>query len=189
MAYYFSLRPSLISCTLLTFLLFAESTFASKIVDVNLICEEVENPSFCSKFLNSKPGGAKGADLGSLANYTVEVAFGNITKTVKLIKSLIARSGKDREAKSHYEVCLIFFSEERGSLGGIMETQKRLEARDYFGVITSATSVVANIEYCISGDDPQDPPYPDKSKLPRYARFIEQVVEIILVISKYLTLE
>ncbi|OIV89989.1 hypothetical protein TanjilG_00367 [Lupinus angustifolius] len=70
-----------------------------------------------------------------------------------------------------------------------MDTQERLKARDYFGVITSAASVIANIEYCISGEDPQDPPYPDKSKLPQYVRFIEQIVEIILVISKYLTQE
>ncbi|KAF1882933.1 hypothetical protein Lal_00003115 [Lupinus albus] len=170
MAYYFSFKPSLISCLLLTFLLFAESTFASKVVDVNLICKEVQNPSFCSNILNSKPGGAKGADLLSHANYTIEVVLGNITNTINLIKSLIAHSGNDPQAKSHYEECLVLFGGENGSLGEIMDTQKHLKDGDYYGVITAATSVIANIEYCISGEDPQDPPYPDKSKLPQSAR-------------------
>ncbi|CAL0323697.1 unnamed protein product [Lupinus luteus] len=189
MTYYFSLRASLISCLLLTFLLFVESTFASKVLDVNIICKEVENPSFCSKILNSKSGGAKGEDLVSLGNYTIEVVFTNITNTIKLIKSLIAHSGNDPKAKSHYKECLALIGGETGSFGEIIDTQKRFEARDYYGVSTSASSVIANTEYCISGEDPEDPPYPDKSNLPRYARFIEQVVDIILVISNFLKQE
>ncbi|KAK7290998.1 hypothetical protein RIF29_05827 [Crotalaria pallida] len=185
MAYFF-LRPSLTSCFVLMFLLFAASSNSSKVVDVSTICKETDNPSLCSNILNSKPGGAKGADLITLAQYTIDIVRGNLTNTISLIKTLIAKSGKDPTAKAHYEECLVHFSEEEGALGDINHTHELLMEGDYFGVKTSASAVIADMEYCISGEDPEDPIYPDKSKLPQYAHSIEQVVSIILVIPNYL---
>ncbi|KAK7290997.1 hypothetical protein RIF29_05826 [Crotalaria pallida] len=184
----FTIKPSSISCLVLMFLLFASSSsYASnKVVDVSTICKETENPSFCLNILNSKPGGAKGADLVTLAQYTIDVVRGNVTNSISLIKSLIEQSGKDPKAKAHYEECLVHFSEEEGALGDINQTQELLKKGDYVGVNSAASAVTTDVQDCISGEDPDDPTYPDKSKLLEYADIIEQVVSIILVISNYL---
>ncbi|KAK7290996.1 hypothetical protein RIF29_05825 [Crotalaria pallida] len=186
---YFSLRSSLISFLVLTIsLTFAASSHASNnaVMDVNIICKQTQNPSLCSNILNSKPGGAKGADLITLAQYTIDIVRGNLTNTISLIKTLIAQSGKDPKAKAHYEECLVHFGEEEGALGDINQTQELLKKGDYVGVNSAASAVISDVEDCISGEDPDDPAYPDKSKLPQYADVVSKVADIILVISKYL---
>ncbi|KAK7290999.1 hypothetical protein RIF29_05829 [Crotalaria pallida] len=182
-----SIRPSLISSLVLMFLLFAASSNASnKVVDVNAICKPTENPSLCSNILNSKPGGAKGADLVSLALYTVDVARGNITNTINLIKSLIAKSAHNPNAKNHYEMCLLHFDYDEGALAIIDGIKKILKSRDYNSLNIAASAVQTEVSNCIVGDSPSDPPYHDSSLLPRYADVVDQVVDIILSISYYL---
>ncbi|KAL5080623.1 hypothetical protein RYX36_009044, partial [Vicia faba] len=75
-----------------------------KIVPVNMICERVKNPSFCSNLLYSKSG----ADLITLAQYTIDVVRANMTNTVNLINTLIA-SSHSLNALSHYKLCLKVF--------------------------------------------------------------------------------
>ncbi|KAE9597408.1 hypothetical protein Lal_00029866 [Lupinus albus] len=186
---HFCIRHPVISFFVLMFLLFSTSSYASKIVEINDICKQtMKNPSFCLSILNSKPGGAKGADLVSLSQYIIDVARDNITNTVNLIKSLIIESGNDPKAKAHYETCLVHFDDESEScaLSDINYTQELLKKGDYGGVNIAASAVQTDVEDCISGESPGDTPYHDTSKLPQYADVIKQVVDIILIMSNYL---
>ncbi|KAE9599806.1 hypothetical protein Lal_00045655 [Lupinus albus] len=177
---YFSIRPSLISSLVLVSILLATPSSASKFVDVNVLCAQTRDPSFCSRILNSKPGGAKGADLVSLAQYTIGVARAKGTDTVKLINKLISTSGSDPKAKAHYSYCSRHFNNYNGALKHINDIQVVLNKRDYYGVFKAATTVITDIYGCISGD------YPDRSNLPQSANIFERVVDIILTISKFL---
>ena len=182
---HFYVRPSLVSSLVLVLILFDASSYATKVVEVNTICNRTTNPSFCSNILNSRPGGAIGAELVTLAQYTIDVVRANVTNTINLIKSLIANAS-DPNAKDHYNTCLTHFSYNEGALGEVEYTAQMLKTRDCQGVNVAAAGIASNVEYCISGDSPSDPPYYDPSVLPRYANFVEQAAEIICVISTYL---
>ncbi|KAJ1397025.1 Pectinesterase inhibitor domain [Sesbania bispinosa] len=164
-------------------LLVISSSYEAKVVEVNVICKQTRNPSFCSSLLNSKPGGA---DLVSLAQYTIDVVHSNVTNTITLIKSLIAQSANDSKASAHYKQCLEFFSSDEGALSSVEDTEERLKAGDYDGVNLGAAAVSTYVDDCVSGEGPSDPPYPDRSLLPKYADVIDQVVQIILIISNLL---
>jgi pectinesterase inhibitor-like protein len=97
-----------LSSVVVVFLLYVSFTYATKIVDVNTICKNTMNPSFCSALLNSNPGASQ--DLVTLAQYTIDVAHTNATNTINLIKKLIAQKGSS-EAHMHYHSCLFFFNE------------------------------------------------------------------------------
>jgi len=68
------------------------NSISTKVVDVDVICKEASNQSYCSNILNSKPGGAKGVDLVHLAQYTIDVLNNNWTHTYDLIISLVKRA-------------------------------------------------------------------------------------------------
>ncbi|KAE9599936.1 hypothetical protein Lal_00045446 [Lupinus albus] len=183
---YFSIRPSLISYLVLVFLLFAATSSASKVVDVNVICNQAQDPSLCSSILNSKPGGTKGADLISLAQYTIDVARVKANDTINLINMLIANSDSDSKGKNHYKACLTNFNKDEGALKDIDYVQELLKNEDYFGISAAARAINIDIDDCITGYDTKDTPYDDKSKLPQHADIVEKVVDIILIISTYL---
>ncbi|KAE9599802.1 putative pectinesterase inhibitor domain-containing protein [Lupinus albus] len=98
---HFSIIPSIISSLVLLFLLFAAPSSASKVVDVEAICAQAPDPKFCSSVLNSKLGGAKGADILSHAQYTINVHRVKATNTNNLVSVLIANSGNNPKAKAH----------------------------------------------------------------------------------------
>ncbi|TKY46385.1 Pectinesterase inhibitor 1 [Spatholobus suberectus] len=170
------------SSFVLVFLLFATSTYAISGGQVNAICRQTKNPSFCFTLLNSNPN----TNLITLTQYTINVVRVNVTNTIKLIKLLISKSASDPKAKRHYSLCLIHFSYNEGALGDVQRTQELLKKGDYPGVGSSASAILTNVEACINGESPTDPPYPDHSILPKYANVVELVAEIILIISKYL---
>ncbi|CAL0322705.1 unnamed protein product [Lupinus luteus] len=180
---YFSIRTSLISSIVLLSLLLARPSSATKVVQVNIICAQTRDPSFCSDILNSKPGGAKGVDLVSLAQYTIGVARFNATKTVELLNMLVARKGSDPRAKSHYSTCLTHFDKYRGALKHLYYVQQVLRNGDYFSLLKAATLLIVDVEDCITGDDYG---YFDMSILPQYADVFEKVADIILTVSKFL---
>ncbi|CAJ2644823.1 pectinesterase inhibitor 2-like [Trifolium pratense] len=151
------------------------SSATNKVVDVSTICKPVTNPSFCSALLKSK----QGADLVSLAQYTIGVARINITNTINLIKKLIAQSGKDVEAHRHYETCLLHFDVREGAMADLEDIQQLLKSGDYDSAFQSARSIRIDIDACISGESPSDPPYPDTSLLPKYADSVDKVAQII----------
>ncbi|TKY61492.1 Pectinesterase inhibitor 2 [Spatholobus suberectus] len=170
------------SSFVLVFLLFGASSYAISVGEVNDICKQSENSSFCFTLLNSNPS----TNLVTLTQYTINVARVNVTNTIKLIKLLISQSAGDPNAKDHYTSCLVHFDYNEGALGAVEDAQKLLQKKDYQGVRVAASAIIAFVSSCISGESPSDPPYPDHSMLPKYAYVVNLVADIILIISKYL---
>lgn len=156
---------------------------ATKVVDVDTICKEVTNSSFCSSLIKSNPGG--GADLLNLTQYTIDVVRTNVSNTINLINTLIAQSDNNMEAKYHYQRCLYYFGKDEGALHEVVDAQEYLKNGDYEGVNECAKGIMVYVEKCISGDDEGDS-YSDTSLLPKYADVVENVAEIIFHISNYL---
>ncbi|KAK7270993.1 hypothetical protein RJT34_26561 [Clitoria ternatea] len=170
------------SCIVLMFLLLVSSSYAIPNSQVNVICGQTKNPLFCSTLLNSQPN----ADLKTLTQYTLNVARANITNTIKLINVLIAENANKPDAKTHYSSCLDHFDEDEGALGDLEYTEELFKNGDYQGVGVSASSIEDDVEDCISGESPSDPPYHDTSTLPQYASVVELVAQIIIILSKNL---
>lgn len=168
----------------LVFLLCVALSSATKVVDIGTICKKAKDPSFCLKLLKSKPGGASG-DLVSLTQYTIGVLRTDITNTINLIKKLSTQSS-DRKAKTHYKNCLSNFGESEGALGEVFEAQQLLKSGDYSGVNLHASSIMTDVDDCISGDSPGSQPFHDTSVLPKYARVVTQVSQIILILTNFL---
>ncbi|XP_061361015.1 uncharacterized protein LOC133304944 [Gastrolobium bilobum] len=179
----FFVRSCLISFFVLLFLLSVASS--NRVVKVKDICFWAENPSFCSSLLNSKPGGADGADLVSLAQYSIDIVHANVTNTINLINSLIAHSTTDPKARDHYIMCLSRFGYE-GALGDVEHTQRMLRSGNYFGMSVGANDITGHIDGCIREGSQSGPPYHDMSLLPKYGSVVEQVAQIILMISNFL---
>ncbi|KAK7290992.1 hypothetical protein RIF29_05819 [Crotalaria pallida] len=187
MAYFSSVTHSIISCLVLMFLLFASSSHASnKVVDVNVICKQALNSSFCLNVLNSKPGGAKGADLITLAQYTIDVVHSNLTNTINLIKTLIAQNRNDKKAEDYYENCLTVFAGKMGTLPNIEKSQESLKKGDYQSVAFDATSCRIGITVCLDEMNPKGPSYDDKSKLPQYVEVLDQVSYMMSLLARFL---
>jgi pectinesterase inhibitor-like protein len=155
-----------------------------KVVDVHTICKNVaDNPSFCLTLLKSKDG----ANLVTLAQYTIDVARINLTNTVNIIKKLISQSGSDVKAKNHYEYCLsVFGTGGGGALRFLADGEQYLKNGDYFDFRGEVNTIIAKYSDCITGGTPGDPPYPDKSVLPKYAKVVLDVADIMFAITIFL---
>lgn len=162
-------------------ILFASTSYAISGSEVKSICSQTRNPSSCLNLLMSNPN--PNASLVDLTQYTINTARARVTNSIKLINYLIAHGNSN--AKSHYKLCLKHFGSD-GALGDIDYTQEMLKKGDYQGVNLAASAVSTDIEDCISGDSPSDPPFNDPSDLPKYAADIESVLDVILVLSKFL---
>ncbi|XP_058768941.1 pectinesterase inhibitor-like [Vicia villosa] len=147
----------------------------NKVVDVDAICKQTKDPSFCSNLLNSKPGGV-GQDLVSLVQYTLDVALSNTTNTVHLIQVLIAQKGSDVEAQFHYNVCYRRFE---NVIDGIVNARESLKLRDYYNAISSVGHIRLMIDYCLKGSGPGEPPYHGNPMVPKYADVVDQVAIIM----------
>ncbi|WJX29726.1 hypothetical protein P8452_18333 [Trifolium repens] len=66
----------------------SSKSISSAKVDVDVICNQAQNPTYCSNLLNSKPGGAKDVDLVDLAQYTLNVLDSNLAETQRVIAEL-----------------------------------------------------------------------------------------------------
>ncbi|XP_019430492.1 PREDICTED: uncharacterized protein LOC109337868 [Lupinus angustifolius] len=151
---YFSITPSLISSLVLFFLLFVAPSSASNFVDVKVICAQARDPILCSSVLNSKVVGAKGAYLITFSQYTINVARVKATNTVNLINIMIAKSGSDPKAKEHYKICLTHFNKDEGAPNDIDYIEELLKKGDYFGVGTTASAIITDVDDCIIGEGP-----------------------------------
>ncbi|KAK7316022.1 hypothetical protein VNO77_34641 [Canavalia gladiata] len=171
-----------VSFLVVSFLLFAAFSYAISVEELNTICRQTTNPSFCFALLNSHHS----KNLISLTQYTIEIARANVTNTIKVINSLITQSKKNAEAQNHYTLCLEHFSSNGGALTLIDYTKQVLKNHDYEGVNVAASAILTNVDNCIYGDSPSDPLYKDTSILPHYVATIEVVIQIILVISNKL---
>ncbi|KAK7354961.1 hypothetical protein VNO80_14206 [Phaseolus coccineus] len=164
------------------FFLFGSSSNAIPESEVKTICNQTQNPPFCLSLLSSSN---PNASIVNVTQHIIDIARANVSNTIKLIKNLIDQSGKNPKAKGHYKACLDHFGED-GALGDVDYAQELLYKGDYQGVNLAASSVTDDVEDCISGESPTDPSFPDPSPLPAYAKLIESVVAVLLVLSKYL---
>jgi len=165
------------------FLLCVTFSYATKTVDFETICKTAKDPSFCSTFLKSRPIGV-GGDLVSLAQYSIENVHTNVTNTVDLITKLVAQS-RDMNEKSHYGNCLQHFN---SIVEYVKEAQGFLKIGDYGDVHMNANFIIVNVDDCLFGDSPSDPPFHDTSLLPKYADVVQKIAEIIFIISNLLKL-
>jgi pectinesterase inhibitor-like protein len=162
------------SFILLVFLLCITSSYSTKIVQVDEICHKAQNPSFCLTLLNSK----KGADLASLAQYTIDALRVKMTNTVKLINTLIAQSGKDVKALAHYQLCLKEFVNDGGALFVLGNVERVLKEGNYHLMSVGANDIMQDIKNCI-----YDTNYHDTSSLPSNGEVALQIDQIIQIIA------
>jgi hypothetical protein len=170
---------------LVVFLLCVTSSCAIKVVDVDIICKNVTNHSFCSNLLNSKPGASR--DLVSLTQYTIDVLRANATNTVNLLNGLIEQSRGNFNLTYHYNVCLLHFDNKQGALRIVEIVEELFKMGNYLAMITEIDSIDFNAWECLSGDTPSDPIYKDTSLLPNYANDVMLVAKISHSILTYLT--
>ncbi|OIW21031.1 hypothetical protein TanjilG_28257 [Lupinus angustifolius] len=77
-------------------------------------------------------------------------------------------------------------SKDEGALNVIDYAQESLKKGDYFSLSAASKAVIIDVEDCITGGDPEDTPYNDKSKLPQYVENVQKVVHIVVIISNHL---
>ncbi|CAK8533095.1 unnamed protein product [Lathyrus sativus] len=166
------------------FLFCFTSSYATKGVDVEAICQTSKNPSFCENLLKSKPGGV-GGDLSSLAKYTIDVLRTDVSNTIDVITKLIEKSGSDPMKQNKYKNCLSLFEMEDGALSEVEESLEMLENSDYNGLNVHMTVVMTNADECLTGDS-DDSWAQDTPELSKNVRIVDQVAQIILIISNML---
>ncbi|CAL5185636.1 unnamed protein product [Lathyrus oleraceus] len=176
---------------LVILLLCVASCNSTKVVEVNVICKEAFKPSFCSKLLNSKSGGAKGADLVNLAQYTIDVLSVNLTNTVNLINKLISEGGGKAKARKHYDTCLLDLGPYGTSASvHLIDADFSLKRREYREMAASTALLMQNILHCKNDrkDYYYDDYHSDKSLLSKYVDVIMKTGQVLDIISKYLNL-
>ncbi|CAJ2637208.1 unnamed protein product [Trifolium pratense] len=164
------------------FLCVASSYARTNFVDVQAICKRSQNPSFCLTFLNSRPGGP-GKDLGDLESYTLGVLHTDVSNTITLITKLIAQSGSDQKKLNHYSLCLNYFGDD-GILGRVKRAQEQLKISNYVGVNMFMGTIMNFTEDCVSRENI---PIEDTSELPKNASVVNDIAEIIAIMSNMLT--
>ncbi|XP_020204840.1 pectinesterase inhibitor 1 [Cajanus cajan] len=167
------------SSLVLVFLLFVASSYAIPVEKEKEICKQTKNPSFCFSLLNSQPN----ADLAGLIQFTIKTTRANVTNTINLTKTLIAKSASDPNATKHYKSCLDHFND---ALDNVDYTLELFKKGDYGGVGVAMSAVGTDVDDCLSGESPSDPPYNDPSQLPQYGAVVELLAIITIIISKSL---
>jgi len=174
-----------LSFLVVVFHLFVASCYSIKFVDVDTICKNATNPSFCSTLLKSNPSGS--GDLINLAQYTLNVVRTNVTNTIKQINKLIRQSVGYEAAWIHYRSCLTDFSEDIGALQFVDGAEGFLKVGNYALALDCTISIEGRMYMCMSGgNSPSDPPFHDTSSLPKYVYMVNQISEIIETILNYL---
>ncbi|CAJ2668063.1 unnamed protein product [Trifolium pratense] len=171
-----------LSSIMVVFLLCVVSSYATNDVDVQGICKKATDPSFCSTLLNSMPGGP-GKDLSCLASYTLDVLRTNVSNTINIIEKQIAESGNDPKKQNKYKNCLSNLGMDDGALGDVDEAKQLLKDLDYNGVNMRISSLMSNVNDCSSEDSL---PFDDTSSLSKQVGVVNQVAQIVLIISNVL---
>jgi pectinesterase inhibitor-like protein len=160
----------------------SSSSISAKVVDVDVICKEASNPSYCSNLLNSKPGGAKNVDLVDLAQYTIGVVKDNLYVPYKLVLKLL--SDKNVTVRNYYTRCAIDFDGDDSVRGRLLGAKLDLELKNYPGMASEIGFVMQHIDDCIDSLHKND----TSPLLAKDVDILRQSGEVIQIISKYLTL-
>jgi hypothetical protein len=75
------------------------------------------------------------------------------------------------------------FGTDDGALGEVAEALQLLKDMDYNGVNMHMSSIMSDVDDCVYGDSPSND---DTSMLPKHADVVNQVAQIILIISNML---
>ncbi|XP_004506544.1 pectinesterase inhibitor-like [Cicer arietinum] len=98
----------------------------------------------------------------------------------------LSGQSSDPKTKTHYNNCLSNFGANEGALGEVSETQQLLKSGDYNWVNMCASTIMSDVDDCISGNSLGTPPFQDASELPKYAGVVTQVAQIILILTNFL---
>ncbi|XP_020234257.1 pectinesterase inhibitor 1 [Cajanus cajan] len=163
----------------MVFFSFGVSSFPpTKVVDVKTICKLSKNTSFCLNFLNSKPGGAHGANLDTLGQYTFNQTLGKVTNTITLIKQLIAKGSPDPLKVFHYKYCMGSFIRVKSDIEYV---QSMFKSKDYRNIRLVVEDSLNSSLNCLQVPPEND----DPSMLPKYIKaiqLVEGVIRAILVL-------
>jgi len=160
----------------------SSNSISSKVVDVDVICKEASNPSYCSNLLNSKPGGAKNVDLVDLAQFTIGVVKDNLYTAYKLVIKL--QSDKNVTVRNYYTRCAIDLDGKDSAAGRLLGAKIDLELKNYPGMAKEIGFVMQHINDCIDSLHKND----TSPILAKDVDILGQSGEVIQIISKYLTL-
>lgn len=158
----------------------SSNSFSAKVVDVDVICKEASNPSYCSNLLNSKPGGAKNVDLVDLANYTIGVVKDNFYIAYKLVINL----QRNVTVRNYYTRCAIDFDGDDSIRGRLLGAKIDLELKNYPDMASQIGFVMQHIDDCIDSLHKND----TSPILAKDVDILRQSGEVIQIISKYFTL-
>ena len=172
------------SILLVLFILYVASSnsFSAKVVDVDIICKEASNPSYCSNLLNSKPGGAKGVDLVHLAQYTIDVLNNNWTHTYDLIRDMTEIAENDTVA-GYYDRCADDFMNYSIDTR-LSDAESNLHIGKYPAMAKESVDIIRYALDCIRNLRQHD----TSPLLRQYVQNFQQAAQVFQIITKYLNL-
>ncbi|XP_058776364.1 uncharacterized protein LOC131650680 [Vicia villosa] len=159
----------------------SSNSISNNVIEVDVICKEASNPSYCSNILNSKPGGAKGVSLVDLADYIIDALIENSTNTDRLITKLIYQMDNDTEI-NYYSQCKSNLISSDGVTVKLIHASFDLTNKRYPAMVKNIDDVMEYILECI------DSLHQHKTS-PLVARVVDdyrQSVQVLQIIAKYL---
>jgi len=169
----------------LLILCFASSnSISAKVVDVDIICKEASNQSYCSNLLNSKPGGAKGVDLVDLARYTIDVLNDNTSDTLNLIISLIQSAENSTVANYYFRCDIDLLNHGDSVISSLTDAQVSLYFRKYPAMARESADIMKYILECIDSLHEHE----TSPLLAKYVENLQQGAQVFQIITKYLNL-
>ncbi|XP_031253012.1 pectinesterase inhibitor 1-like [Pistacia vera] len=176
----FFVQPSVLSCFLLAFLLFAPSQlhardYRSKVtIDLlNELCSKTNNPSFCSVVLKLNLE----STLPIVAQRTLDLAHDKATTTLSLIGSLIKKT-TDPELRKEYVSC---YDDYDKAIGEVENGKKALSSNVFYKLGLEANHAIDKANRCR-----MELKVPAPNALLSEQEEFKNLCNIIYVISNYL---
>ncbi|XP_004517097.1 uncharacterized protein [Cicer arietinum] len=161
----------------LVFVLCVVSTYATRVVDIKIICTVgYTDTKYCLNLLKSQ----QGADLLVMGRYVTDVLHTKVTNTVKHLKTLIDNYEKETTPKSHYIKCLEYYGGKNGAITKFEEIENSLKAGNYNGTEVAVYDVMKASISC--NDD--DKTGTEKCEWDNY--YVFKIGDIMMTITSYL---
>ncbi|AES75106.1 putative pectinesterase inhibitor domain-containing protein [Medicago truncatula] len=162
----------------------SSNSISAKVVDVDIICKEASNPTYCSNLLNSKSGGAKGVDLVDLAQYTIDVLNDNSSRAFDLMKNLMDIAENDTVASYYYRCDSDFLDTENSILLRLRDAELNLHNGKYPAMAKESDDIIQYLLDCIHSLQEHE----TSTLLAKYVDDLRQGAQVLQIISKYLNL-
>jgi len=161
----------------------SSNSISAKVVDVDIICKEASNPTYCSNLLNSKSRGAKGVDLVDLAQYTIDVLNDNSSRANDLMKNLMDIAENDTVASYYYRCDTDFFDTD-SFLISLRDAESNLHIGKYPAMAKESADIMQYLLDCIRSLHQHE----TSTLLAKYVDDLRQGAQVLQIISKYLNL-